>query len=483
MSRTPERGWERPRIETGTAGGCLEFQRVWNPSRTTTRRSVLKVGALTAGGLTLGLPDLVRLRCNARADVTDGRTPRAKSCILIFMWGGPSHLDTWDPKPDAPAEVRGEFKPIATRTPGLWISEHFPQLAERTDRLAVIRSMSHDDPAHLSPAHRVFTGHLAPVVKSDRDGPSARDWPCVGAMLGKLLPPRDALPASVTMPWIVSHPAAPGGRAPGQNGGWLGRAYDPLYVVGDPNAEGFRVPGLEPPAEVGPERLTRRKSLLEQLDGSGGEGAVAAWDRYQDSALQALTSTKVQEAFRIDREHPKTRERYGRHIHGQCLLLARRLVEAGVPLVTVNWHDDRSNFWDTHGDNFNQLKTRLMPPADQGFAALLDDLEARGMLEETLVVWTAEFGRHPRITAANAGREHWPWCYSSVLAGAGVRGGVVHGASDRLGAYPTTDPVTPEDIVATIYERLGIDPNMEVRDPLNRPLPLTRGTPLRAILS
>jgi hypothetical protein len=281
------------------------------------------------------------------------------------------------------------------------------------------------------------------------------------------------------MPWTVAHPAAPGGRAPGQNAGWLGAAFDPFRVEGDPNADGFEVAGLGLPPGLSAERVAGRKRLL------GGVGtpelsgrSAASWDGLHARALDALTSAEARGAFRLDREDPRTRDRYGRHIHGQCLLMARRLVEAGVGLVTVNWHDDRQNFWDTHGDNFNQLKNRLMPPADQGFAALIDDLEARGLLEETLVVWVGEFGRNPRITRNNAGREHWPRCYSAALAGGGIRGGQVYGASDRWAAYPSRDPVSPDDLGATVLHALGIDPSTEVRDPVGRPLRINSGTPV-----
>ncbi len=448
--------------------GCAEFQRLGN-----SRRDALRAGALALTGL--GLSDLLRLRSSAALAAASG-FGRAKSCILIFMWGGPSQLDTWDPKPDAPSEIRGSFQTIATRIPGLIISEHFPRLAQQTHRLAVIKSMTHDDPAHLSTAHRVLTGHLAPKVNSDADGPSPVDWPSLGSLLARVRPKGGALPQSVLMPWTVAHPAAPGGKAPGQHGGWLGAAFDPFRIEGDPNQADFRVGGTEPPEGVDSARLRSRRALLGGLD-SGRH----VWGTFQARALDSLASAEARGAFRVDREDPKVRDRYGRHIHGQCLLMARRLVEAGVELVTVNWHNDGSNFWDTHGDNFNQLKNRLMPPADQGFAALLDDLDARGSLDETLVVWVGEFGRAPRITTSNAGREHWPRCYSAVLAGAGVGGGQVYGASDRWAAYPARDPVSPEDIGATILHALGVDPATEVHDNTGRPMRINTGTPLTSL--
>lgn len=459
--------------------GCAGFRRLG-----VTRRSALRVGVLSALGL--GLPGLLLGRARAAPDTPRGAGfGRARSCILIFQWGGPSQLDTWDPKPDAPEAVRGPFAAIATATPGVRISEHFPMLAQRTHRLAIIRSMTHDDPAHLSTAHRVLTGHLAPRVNSDADGPSPNDWPHLGAILARCRPSTGALPTAVTMPWVVAHPAAPGGRAPGQNAGWLGKTYDPFRIEGDPNDPAFNVPGLDLPDGVTRGRFAGRRALLATRDpvATWSGRTATAWDRLQQKALDTLDSADVRGAFQIDREGPTTRDRYGRHIHGQCLLLARRLVEAGVGLVTVNWHDDHRNFWDTHGDNFNQLKDRLMPPADRGFAALLDDLAARGLLDETLVVWVGEFGRTPRITAANAGREHWPRCYSAALAGGGVTGGQVHGASDKWAAYPTRDPVSPDDLGATILHALGVDPATTLTDPLGRPVSANSGTPLASLFA
>ena len=438
------------------------------------RREAIRAGALTLTGL--GLPGLLR----ARTETTGGAAPRysngfgrAKACILIFQWGGPSQLDTWDPKPDAPEAIRGSFAVIRTNTPGVFISEHFPRLAAQTHRLAIVRSMSHDDPAHLSTAHRVLTGHIAPTPFSDAAGPSPHDWPHLGAIVAKVRPSRGVLPSSVTMPWTVAHPAAPGGRAPGQDAGWLGKTYDPFRVEGNPNDSDFRVAGLDLPEGISPKRMRHRRELLTD----NVPKRSTAWDTFQ-SAMDALTNAEAQGAFRIDREDPRLRDNYGRHIHGQCLLLARRLVESGVGLVTANWHDDGQNFWDTHANNFNRLKNDLMPPSDRAFAALLDDLSARGLLDETLVVWVGEFGRNPRITAGNAGREHWPRCYSAALAGGGIAGGQVYGASDRWAAYPAHDPVSPDDLGATILYALGVDPAQELTDSLGRPLRINNGRPV-----
>jgi hypothetical protein len=333
--------------------------------------------------------------------------------------------------------------------------------------------MSHTDPAHLSNVHHLMTGRLAPRPNSDAEPATRSDAPHLGGMLAKLKPSAGVTPTAVTLPWQVSHPAAPGGVAPGQHAGWLGAGLDPFLVVGDPNRPDFQVGGLTPADGVSPERFASRRRLLQQLDGDGGEFAGV-----RGKAADLLASGSVAAAFDLAKESPKTRDEYGRHAHGQSCLLARRLVEAGTRLVTVNWPDDGKYFWDTHGNNFEGHKTRLMPPADQGFAALLTDLVRRGLLDTTLVVWVGEFGRTPHIVAKTAGREHWPRCYSAVLAGGGVRGGAVYGASDAIGAFPKDKPVSPADLTATIYQALGVDPGRTVVDPFGRPLALTEGTPL-----
>jgi Protein of unknown function (DUF1501) len=401
----------------------------------------------------------------------------AKSVILLFMWGGPSHIDTWDPKPDAAAEIRGEFRAIQTSVPGIRISEHFPRLAARAGKYAIVRSMTHTDAAHLSPVHHLLTGRVAAKTNSDADGPSRADSPCLGAIVEKVARGPGPMPTAVTLPWIVSHPAAPGGVAPGQNGGWLGMGFDPFLVTGDPNAPGFQVAGLKVAADSSTGRIADRANLLRAIESAKSPNEGFAEVRSQ--AFDLLSSPTVAASFDLAREPVPIRDRYGRHTHGQSCLLARRLVEAGARMVTVNWPNDNQFFWDTHGNNFPSLKDRLMPPADQGFTALLDDLESRGMLGDTLVVWVGEFGRTPRIE--KGGREHWPHCYSAVLAGGGVCGGAVHGASDKTGAYPTNNPISPADLTATIYHALGIDPLTPIADRLGRILTLTEGKPLRAL--
>jgi hypothetical protein len=446
---------------------------------------VIQAGAAAALGLAGA--DLLSPRGgwfsrNALAAAGDTPAPfgRAKSCIFLFMWGGPSQLDTFDLKQNAPREVRGEFQPIDTNVPGLQICEHFEQLARHADKLTVIRSLTHDDPAHLSSGHYALTGHLAPIVKSDDTPPSDRDWPHLGSTLSKMRP-ANGVPQFVTMPWLANHPAAPGGNAPGQNGGFLGRLCDPLLVRGDPNGRRWRVEELALADDVSYDRLTSRQSLLGAIDRQRRELAEADYTGVKRQAVDCLTSPRSREAFDLSREPDSIRDRYGRNIHGQCVLLARRLVERGVSLVSVNWHNDGRNFWDTHGQNFSRLKNDLIPPADRALAALLEDLADRGMLDETLVAWVGEFGRQPRIDSGNAsdgGRAHWPRCYSGLLAGGGIRGGAVHGASDQQGAYPADSPVQPADYAATMLYALGVDPALTLHDRLARPIKICEGRPL-----
>jgi uncharacterized protein (DUF1501 family) len=442
-----------------------------------TRRAVLQAGvsALPLAASPLGAA---------------GLPERAKACIFLFMWGGPSQLDTFDLKPKAPKEVRGDFSPIETKVPGVQISEHFQQLSQRMDRVAVIRSLSHSDPAHLSSGHATLTGHLAPVIRSDAAPPSERDTPHMGSSISYLkhigrfdgLPAAGPLPDFVTMPWKAYHPAAPGGQAPGQHGGWLGRSWDPFLLKGDPNAANWSIPALQLQQGVSAERLMSRSQLLQSIESQRATLNAAAQSQtmsaHQAKAVDFLTSGAVRDAFDLNQESDETRERYGRNIHGQCVLLARRLVEHGVPFVNVNWHNDGRNFWDTHGNNFNRLKNDLIPPADRALSALLDDLHDRGLLEETVVAWVGEFGRRPNITAGNAGREHWPRCYSGLLAGGGIRGGAVYGTSDAQGAYPASDPVSPQDYAATVLQAMGVSEETMLYDRQNRGHRIYGGRPI-----
>lgn len=464
-------------------------------ARSLSRREYLRAGGL--GWFGLGLPSLLRGR-TASAAPGSGTFGRAKACILLFMWGGPAQQETWDLKPDAPEQVRGEFRPIATNVSGILISEHFPLLARQANRLAVIRSVHHADVNHTTATHALLTGRPIPLAGG---GPFGDDWPHYGAVLARLNRGRErtSLP-----PFVQMRPTVPDGaprfveQSHGQGGGWLGPALNPFTIDDDPSRPDYHVGAFHLPDDVSSGRLADRRRLLALVESQARlverTSQVGALDVHCARAYDLLTARRALEAFDLAREDPRLRARYGMHPHGQAVLQARRLVEAGVPLVTVFWQNDGltnvSVYWDTHNRNFVDLKTRLMPPADQAFTSLLDDLDARGLLDETLVVWTGEFGRTPRVGqgvvggagAGRDGRDHWPHCFSTVLAGAGIRGGTVLGASDRWAAYPARDPVTPADIAATVYHLLGIDPALELNDPLGRPLRLCLGTPLADVL-
>jgi len=441
---------------------------------------MLGMSALGLGGL-LGASMLSQSTANASEGFS-----KAKRCIFIFLWGGPSHIDTLDPKPNAPDTVRGQFKPIATATPGTQISELLPKIAKLSEMYTVIRSLYHDDPAHLSSAHATLTGQFAPVIRSDAEPPSDRDTPHLGSVLSHLRPAPAGLPSFVTMPWLAYHPAAPGGKAPGQHAGWLGHQYDPLLVGGDPSAADWKVPVLELREQVSVDRLSRGMELLQDIDRSRKEldtsSAGQTLNGFQSRAMKLLASKSVRDAFDLSQESDAMRDAYGRNIHGQCVLLARRLIERDVPIVSVNWHDDKSNFWDTHGNNFNKLKDSLCPPSDQALATLLTDLQDRGLLDETLVAWVGEFGRSPTINKS-AGREHHPFCYSGLLAGAGIKGGHVHGASDSRGHSPEHSPVTQQDFAATMLHALGVSPELMLADEQGRPHRVYGGRPLESLFA
>ncbi len=465
--------------DPSTSASCREFHALSRMSR----RSVLTAGA--SGLLGLGLQQLLAAQAAATTNAAPG-FGKAKRCIFLFMWGGPSQLDTFDMKPSAPDNIRGPFKPISTQVPGLHISEHFQRMSPIMDKVAVIRSLAHDDPAHLSSGHATVTGQLAPVLKSDKDPPSSKDSPHIGSVMSKLFPAPPTLPSFVMLPWKAYHPSAPGGQAPGQHGGWLGSAYDPLLVGGDPNDAKWQVPALKLQDGVTPELLANRYALLKELDLQRSEldraASVERLTGHQAKAVNLLSSSEVREAFDLSQEPSALRDRYGRNIHGQCVLLARRLVERGVPIVNVNWHNDGQNFWDTHGNNFNRLKNDLIPPADQALAALLTDLAERGMLDDTLIAWVGEFGRKPQISNGT-GREHWPYCYSGLLAGGGISGGAVYGASDAHAAYPASNPVSPQDYAATMLHALGVPPDQMLASADTRPHRVYGGKPIDALFT
>ncbi|MCO6453921.1 MAG: DUF1501 domain-containing protein [Pirellulaceae bacterium] len=424
------------------------------------------------------LPEILG-RQAAAAQTAEPKFGRARSCILLFMWGGPAQQDTWDLKPDAPADYRGEFRPISTRVPGIQICEHFPRLAERTDRLAIIRSMTHNNVDHTSATHFLLTGEPPPPTTE-----KSRQWPHVGAVLSGLGLGRGSLPPFVSMrPKLENDVPRFVEQSQGQFAGWLGAEHDPLTIDQDPSRADYRIEGLALRPELSAKRLAARSSLLARLN-QPRQASTSAFDvlaANQRRALELLTTaTSDRGAFDLREEPASVRERYGLNPHGQSVLQARRLIERGVPLVTVFWPNDGiknvSVYWDTHSRNFVDLKDRLMPVADQAFSALLDDLETRGLLDETLVVWTGEFGRTPKVGQRNSdagagsdGRDHWPNCFTSVLAGGGIRGGQVHGRSDKYAAYPAADPVQPRDLAATVYHLLGVPASQVLQDTGGRP--------------
>lgn len=446
-----------------------------------TRREVLRAGGLTALGVSL--PAVLQAR------ELSGSTGRARHCILLFLVGGPPQHSTWDPKPDAPAEVRGEFGPTDTIVPGVHIGALFPRLARQMDKVCILRAVSTGDNAHSSSGYYMLTGvpHQPMQVENANPGPP-NDWPNVGAVVRRLRGDRDGLPGAVRLPMHIFNTDQ--SVWPGQDAGWLGRAADPWLFRCHPNAADFHIPEFTLPADVGVDRLGDRRDLLRRLDRLLAGGAAAArpeWASHQTQALELLGSPQARAAFDLAREPARVRDHYGRTQFGQSCLLARRLVEAGVDLVQVNWYRGPEEpgdapVWDTHVNEAGRLKQVLAPVADQALAALLADLADRGLLDETLVVVLAEFGRTPRFNG-RGGRDHWGPVFSVLLAGGGVRGGMVYGASDAHGAYPKDGRVLPEDLHATIYHCLGIPPEAEIRDSLDRPVAVYRGRPVRAILS
>jgi hypothetical protein len=425
---------------------------------TLSRREFVAAAALA--GLGVGTSPLTGTQPPAR---------RIRSCILLFFYGGPSHLDTFDPKPDAPAEVRGEYRSIATSVPGIRVCEHLPHTSRLMNRLALVRSLHHPMRNHNSAAAEALTGRTPAGGDQELLGDDPRGLPTLGSAVGYALGERANVLPYVALPYTLYNVV----QLPGQTPGLLGGAYDRFQVDGDPNAPLFRIPALEERSD-----LTDRAALLRGLDASPLSRQAVRVEACRDRALRLLTSPEIGGLFELSREPGPLRERYGRNRLGQSLLLARRLVEGGVNFVAV--FDGQTNGQDANWDSHEKLFARhrqLLAPADQAFAALVEDLESRGLRESTLVVAMGEFGRTPKINGSG-GRDHWPDCYTAVLAGGGVRGGAVYGASDRIGAYPASDAVTPADIAATIFKRFGIDPETEVRDQTDRPFRLTEGSPL-----
>jgi uncharacterized protein (DUF1501 family) len=450
-----------------------------------TRREWLRIGGLGLCGLTL--PGLLRARKAQAAVASAGGLGKAKSCIVLFFLGGPPQHETWDPKPNAPAEIKGDLKPIASAVPGVQVGELMPRTARLLDQIAILRGLTTNDNAHSSSGYYMTTGYPHQPLGAENAKPGApNDWPCLGALVKRMRADVKGLSAAITLP---EQSANDGNLTwPGQDAGFLGRTADPWLLNCDPSAADFRIDGLTLPADISAVRLAARRSLVEQmnhnLDQLARSDKMAVFDAQQQQAMDLIIGAKTRRAFNVHVEPPGVRDRYGRTKFGQSVLLARRLVEAGVSLVRVNWSRVPGAFnnghWDTHSKNTGGLK-QLMPIMDQAYSALLEDLGQRGLLDETLVLWTGEFGRTPKINGA-AGRDHWGRVFSVALAGGGVRGGVVHGSSDSIGGLPKDGRVMPQDLLATIFHCLGIRPDAEIHDSQGRPIPLTRGEVIRQIV-
>ncbi|OWK40229.1 DUF1501 domain-containing protein [Fimbriiglobus ruber] len=445
---------------------------------TLTRRRLLQFGA--GGYLGLNLGGLWR----AQAARATGAAEPIKACILVFLYGGPSHIDTFDPKPDAPAEVRGEFKSVPTSAPGVRICEHLPQLARLMHKAAIVRSMHHAAHLHDSGSIHMLTGR--PLDGPDRElfAPQPQHFPSYGSAVAAFRPGSPCDVPFASLPFVF-HNVVP---TPCQGSGILGAPFDPLLIDVDPAKREYRVDVLSPKDGLDHLRLEARRELLLKLRDGRPAGSL---DPFYEKAVRLLDSETVRKALDINREPPKVRDRYGygagdvgygHMMRGQNYLLARRLVEAGVPFVNIYDYQQQGQNWDAHAKCTEQHKNHLLPPLDRGLSALIEDLDERGLLDSTLIVVTGEFGRTPKINNTG-GRDHWPECSSILLVGGGVTGGAVYGASDRLGAFPAANPVTPGDLAATIFSRFGIDPATEIRDQAKRPYSLATGEPLVRLFS
>ncbi len=469
-----------------------------------TRRELLTAGAASLFGLSL--PQFLALQKAQAAAAPAARLAgakgfgSAKSVLLVFLQGGPSHLDIWDPKPEAPSNIRGEFKPIKTKVAGIELSETMPLLAEQMDKAILIRSMSYTPEGlfnHTAAIYQMLTGYPPDKVSpsGQLEPPSPADFPTAGSHISKLKPPTEPVLPFVELPRTLqeSNVIGKGGAA-----GFLGKAYDPYRFYQDPNKP-YKLDDLTLRREISPDRLQDRFALLKGINGSMPELDKAlkpyALDEYYQKAYDLVLSGKARDAFDLEKEPAKIRDRYGRTTFGQAALLGRRLIEAGTRLVQVNWPsvangNPEVGSWDTHAANFKPLKNLHCPVLDQTLSALLEDMHQRGLLKETLVVAVGEFGRSPRLgvstsgnTNAPDGRDHWPYCYTALVSGAGMPTGKLYGASDQTASSPKENPVHPTDLLATVYYAMGIDPMMEIRNHLNQPRELVKGNPLTGLWS
>lgn len=471
----------------------------------TSRRTALQAGAI--GILGLGMNHLQGMR---EAQAAEGSPPtgKAKSCIFIFLSGGLAQHESFDMKPNAPENIRGEFRPIATRTPGLQICEHLPMLAERSEQWALCRSLTHSSNEHSAAHHVMLTGHSDLPTGFSPNSPSRTDHPSIASIASRIVPPRNNLPSAAVIPERLVHNS--GRVIPGQHAGVMGAAFDPWMVEassfhntsygafpefsfdhqdrGKPDPRIFQAPQMQLPEGLGMRQISGRLELLETLRAQRHKLANFAetqqFDRLRQGAVSLLTDSSVHNALDVTNADEKSLDRYGRNSFGWSLLMARRLVSSGVRLVQVNLGNDET--WDTHGNAFPHLKDNLFPPTDRAVSALLDDLQATGELDETLIVMAGEFGRTPQITLLkNAyklpGRDHWGAVQSVWFAGGGVRGGTVVGQSDSHGAYPSEHPVKPENFAATIYDALGIPATAVWHDAQERPHAIYHGQPIAGL--
>jgi hypothetical protein len=452
-----------------------------------TRRELMRIGGLSLLGLTMS--DLARLRAAPALTPAAGKR-RHNACVFLFLFGGPSQIDLWDMKPAAPEGIRGEFRPAATCVPGIQICEHLPRLARAMDKVCLLRSMTHRMNVHGPACSEVFSGrpYFGPPTT---DQASREDWPSLSALVQRYGQGHSGLPPSVVLPWYLQFPGQPR-RIAGQTGGRMGERHNAFLLQGDIGRADFEIEGLRPRGDLPMDRLRGRRDLLQHL--SAGAQVVPVAESLDQScrSVYALLENRASDVLDLHREPPRVRERYGQTAVGQSLLLARRLVEAGVPLITVNWQDETridgvNTCWDTHQHAFRKLKDLLCPIFDTAFTALLEDLHDRGLLETTLVVAVGEFGRTPRLgqfeqssNTQSTGRDHWPYAFTALLAGGGVRGGQVYGETTGDAGYVRDNPVTPADLTATILYHLGIDHRQRYEDDFQRlQNRLSEGSPVR----
>lgn len=452
------------------------------------RREMLRIGALGMSGVSLPLLMSRAGKASESAAVNSKTSSfgQAKNCIVLYLSGGAAHLDTFDPKPDAPIEIRGEFDTIETALPGTRISEHLPHTARLLEKGALIRSVTHTSGGHADGGYTMFTGYKYDGTGAQANFMNREDHPHIGAALAKVSPGEGPMVPFVLVPRRLD---AGSGRRAGQWGGRLGGKFDPLMTGGNPNDDDFKLNHLPLLASRPPELYRRRKRLLDQVNSQveylQDNSIARSLKKNQEQALDVMSSDAVKRAVDLSTADSQLRAKYGRNLFGQSVLLGRRLLDAGTRLVQVNWlrtQGKKGFAWDSHRENFEALREDLIPPFDVALHSLITDLEESGQLDETLVVVAGEFGRTPRVTLNTAGREHWAPCGSVMMFGGGIKGGQVYGSSDRIGAYPADDPVGPGDLTATIYHCLGVDPHTEILDQNDRPMWLSDGEPISALI-